>query len=65
MKTLNRKCVKTHTITDQSGNSCTIERGKKYITSEEKDGAVVVFTNYWVTVPIDIFDKQYRIFTKK
>ena len=66
MKTYNRICIKDYVITDEYGKSFTIERGKEYRTSvvdaapsvvypyPQKDH-VVVFSKYWVSVPVDIF----------
>ena len=65
MKTFKRICLKDFTITDDSGNSCTIKRGKEYLTSAVNDAPafgpeplkdhVVVLTNYWIHAPIEIF----------
>lgn len=55
MKTFRRVCIETYTVTDQEGTSFTLERAKEYLTSLEKDGNVVVFSRYWVTVPVSIF----------
>lgn len=55
MKTLNRICIKSCTILDQDGTRFTLNHGEEYLTSEEKDGEVTVFSQYWVNVPIGIF----------
>ena len=55
MKTMKRVCIKDHTVTDAEGTSFTIQRAKEYTTSVEKDGMVLVFSRYWVTVPVSIF----------
>ena len=48
MKTYNRIC--TQDYFDY------LKRGKEYITSEEKDGTVTVFTSKWISgVPVEIF----------
>lgn len=63
MKTFNRVCIKTHSISDQKGNSLTIEKGKQYLTSEEKNKEVMVFSKYWVWLPVELFAGE-EIFTK-
>jgi hypothetical protein len=63
MKTLKRICVKSHTISDQGGNSMTVERGKEYITSVEKKGSVTVFDRFWVSFPANLFAGE-KVFTK-
>jgi hypothetical protein len=65
MKTFKRICLKDFTVTGTNGRACTIRRGKEYITSEVNEsssigpepiiGYVVVFTNYWIHAPIEIF----------
>ncbi len=55
MKTMKRVCVQDYTVTDAEGASFTVKRAKEYITSGEKDGTVVVFSQYWVRVPVSIF----------
>lgn len=55
MKTFSRVCITDHTITDDNSTSFTIKRGKEYITSPEKDGTVMVFSQYWVRVSVNIF----------
>lgn len=30
-------------------------RGEEYITSDVKDGQVVVFSNYWFCAPVELF----------
>lgn len=54
-KTFKRVCIKDYTVTDEEGTSFTVQRAKEYITSSERDGVVVVFSQYWVTVPVEIF----------
>lgn len=55
MKTFKRVCLEDYTIVDAEGTTFTVERAKEYTTSAEKDGTVVVFSRYWVTVPVRIF----------
>lgn len=66
MRTYKRICIKDYEIQDDEGNIFNLERGKEYITSavgdapsivlpERKSGQVVVFSNYWVSVPVEYF----------
>jgi len=55
LRTFKRICIKTSTVTAKNGESCTIERGKEYLTSDEKSGKVTVFTNYWVPFSVELF----------
>jgi hypothetical protein len=55
MKTFKRVCVEDYTIVDDAGTSFTLKRAKEYLTSDEKDGKVTVFSTYWVRVPVRIF----------
>lgn len=67
METVKRTCIKGFSVSDDQGNSFTLEIGKKYTTSlvEQAPRAlnippmknrVVVMSNYWVSVPIACFD---------
>ena len=56
MKTYERVCIKDF---EQY-----LKRGKVYLTSDEKDEKVVVFTSKWIqNVPVDIFAGEV-IFTE-
>jgi len=55
MKTFSRICIKDYEVTAENGDHFEIKRGKEYLTSEEKDGTVCVFTKFWVYVPVDLF----------
>ena len=66
MKTFRRICIKDYEIIDSTGATFSLRRGEEYRTSainnapsivgpEAKEGHVVVFSNYWVSVPVDIF----------
>jgi len=65
MKTYRRICLRDYSLTDDSGNTASVVRGEEYMTSEVNDapaigpdavpGHVIVFTNYWFPVPVDIF----------
>lgn len=63
MKTFKRICIKTHTIADQNENIMTVERGKEYLTSSQKDDQVMVFSKYWCWFPSNIFAGE-EVFTK-
>jgi hypothetical protein len=55
MKTFQRICIQDFVMTAENGDCLNLKRGKEYITSEEENGFVTVFMNYWVKVPINIF----------
>jgi len=56
MKTFNRVCIKDYSIVDQEGNTATVEKGKKYLTSNvNSDGEVKVFSKFWVFFPFELF----------
>lgn len=55
-----RKCREAFSITAQNGDHFEIKPGNQYTTSlEGKDGKVMVFTNFWVRVPLKYFEKLY------
>lgn len=70
MKTYKRICIKDYEVYDKIGNHFKAERGKEYITSdindapaigpESKEDSVIVFSNYWVPVPIEIFAGEIK-----
>lgn len=46
----------TYTVTDREGTSFTVERGREYLTSsEDADKRVMVFSTYWVRIPVWVF----------
>lgn len=56
MKTWRRICIHTYTVTDQDGVSFTLEQGREYLTSGVlDDNRVMVFSSYWVSVPLWVF----------
>lgn len=55
MKTFDRICTKDFSITDEHNQTLNLKRGKEYLTSEEENNKVMVFTRFWVEVPADIF----------
>ena len=56
MKTALRTCACNHAIPLGDGVLFTLNEGKEYITSIEKDGTVTVYTRHWITnVPVSWF----------
>lgn len=55
MKTFKRACLENHTETDAVGRILNLKAGEVYLTSEEKDGQVTVFTTIWAVVPVSLF----------
>lgn len=56
MKTWKRICIKDAVIEAQNGDRQEIRRGQEYLTSGiDKNGEVVVFSNFWVKFPVDHF----------
>jgi hypothetical protein len=54
MTTLQRICIKTETF-GAGAETFTLERGKEYITSPERNGEVHVFSTYWFWAPVELF----------
>lgn len=55
MTTYERICIKDYEVSDGE-NKLNLIRGEKYITTPVSGhGQVVVFSNYWGLVPVDIF----------
>jgi len=67
MKTYERTCTTEYTIEFKSGGygiQKTFKKGQKYLTSEvDENNDVMVFTNYWITIPAMYFDEGVQ-FTK-
>jgi len=65
VKTFKRICIKDWEITAENGDYFKVERGKEYITSavndapkigpKNEENCVIVFSSYWVPVPVDVF----------
>jgi len=55
MKTYKRICIQSDHIEAEDGDRQDIIRGREYITSEEKDGMVTVFSTFWERFPVDRF----------
>jgi len=60
METYHRICIKDYEIKDSEGATLSLKRGNEYATSKEEKGEVVVFSNYWVNVPVSIFAGEVR-----
>ena len=63
MKTYHRICIKDHVIEALNGDRHEVKRGREYLTSEEKDGTVVVFGPFWTPFPVELFAGEV-VFTK-
>jgi hypothetical protein len=55
MKTFYRICIKDYILEAENGDKLELKRGREYLTSVEENDMVVVFTNFWVKVPVNIF----------
>lgn len=55
MKTFNRICIEDYILVADNNDTLKLKRGTEYLTSQEKDGMVTVFTGYWVKVPVRLF----------
>lgn len=64
MKTFHRVCIEDYMVVAKNGDRFELKRGKEYLTSEEENGLVVVFSAYWVRLPVTLFAGE-RIFTKE
>lgn len=62
MKTFKRICIKDYTIEDDIGQKLELKRGKEYTTSSEINKKVVVFSTFWVRVPVKLFAGE-QVFT--
>ena len=72
MKTYHRICIKDYAIEDAEGSVFCIKRGQEYLTSapgeapaivcpeEAKSGYVVVFSRFWVAVPVEFFGGEIQ-----
>ena len=58
MKVVERQCRENYTIIDGEGTMFTVQSGHTYTTSVERtaDNTVMVFSHYWVRVPVRIFE---------
>ena len=61
MITFKRICIRDFEITAEDGGRFEVRPGKEYITSPANEhGDVVVFSNYWVPVPVFFFAGERR-----
>lgn len=61
MKTYNRLCIKDYTVKARNGDCLELKRGKEYLTSEKQKGnKVVVFSKFWVPVPLSLFAGEVK-----
>lgn len=60
-QTFNRICLRDWSIEAQNGDRLDLKRGKEYLTSAPRpDGNVVVFSTFWVPVPLDVFGGEIQ-----
>ncbi|MBT3298466.1 hypothetical protein HN385_06070 [archaeon] len=74
MKTFNRICIEDFEVKDESGQIFKVERDKEYLTSAINDAPalgpeavkdhVIVFSKFWVPIPISVFAGE-KVFTRK
>lgn len=56
MQVYKRICLEDYTLCDEKGTTFTLKRGTEYLTSRVlEDKKVMVFTTYWVRVPVHLF----------
>jgi len=60
MITYKRICVEDYLLEDAEGKQFKLDRGKEYLTGKEEDGKVMVFGQYWVSVPSTYFGGERR-----
>ena len=60
MTTFKRICLEDYTVIDAEGTAFTLHRAEEYTTSAERDGTVMVFSQYWVRVPLRIFAGEVK-----
>ena len=63
MKMFKRICIKSDFVAAQNGDRQEIQRGREYLTSDEKDGMVTVFATFWVPFKAELFAGKIE-FTK-
>lgn len=56
MKRYKRICLKDWHIEAQNGDRQELKRGKCYTTLASKHGKVMVFSTFWVSAPIEVFE---------
>ena len=56
MRSYKRICIKDWEVTAKNGDHFEVKRGEEYTTGRIiGDNEVVVFSNFWVRVPVDHF----------
>jgi len=56
MRTFHRICIEDYCITAHNGDKLELKRGREYLTSDVRGGdKVVVYSTFWVPVPVDLF----------
>jgi hypothetical protein len=61
MTTFERICIKDWEVTAENGDHFKVERGKEYLTGPENEGGeVVVFSSFWIPVPVTVFAGERR-----
>jgi len=62
MKVFKRKAIKNWSISAENGDTFELEAGKVYTTSDVHNTGdedyVVVFSTFWVQVPLSNFDEE-------
>jgi hypothetical protein len=64
VRTYRRICIEDYQLVAENGDTLVLTRGHEYITSDERDGAVTVFTKFWVNVPVRLFAGE-KVFTDR
>lgn len=65
MDVFDRICITDWEVTAENGDHYKVERGRHYKTSKEIDGEVVVFSGFWVRVPVEHFAGEMQIHGSK
>jgi hypothetical protein len=60
MKTWKRICIKDHCIRAENGDTHEVKRGQEVLTSDERDGTVIVFGGFWTRFPAEVFAAPER-----
>jgi len=60
MRTFKRICIETHTVRAENGDEHTVKRGEEVITTDAKNGEVIVFGPFWTPMPLHIFAGEER-----
>jgi hypothetical protein len=61
MTTFKRIAINDWEVTAENGNHFKVVRGQEYITGpKNEDGHVIVFSSFWVPVPVSVFAGERR-----